>query len=183
MKANFTQSYLASIKATGKVQWLSDPSIPNLRLYVGASGAKTWYVGFREGKGTRYNNHKLGSADALTVKEARVLARDFLASLAKGEEPYNKKIEKKMPLGEFIEKHYGPWVEVNRKTGKATMAILRSSFHNLFKQPIDELKKIELVNCPKRIDLSVTIVESSCKACVTCNRKIWYKIYGRPEGI
>ncbi len=142
MKAKLTQSYVASIKATGKPLWFTDTGFQNLRLYIGASGAKTWYVGFR-GKSGPYKSHKLGGADILTVAEAREMARDFLARLARGEEP-EKKIEKHVQLGEFLETHYAPWVEVNRKTGKATMAILRSSFSFLFKRPIDELEIIEI---------------------------------------
>ena len=142
MKAKLTQSYVASIKVTGKALWFTDTGFQNLRLYVGASGVKTWYVGFR-GKSGQYKSHKLGGADVLTVAEAREMARDFLARLARGEE-LEKKVERHLQLGEFIETYYAPWVEINRKTGKATMAILRSSFKFLFKRPVDELKIIEI---------------------------------------
>ena len=141
MKVNFTQKYVSSIKVTGKKFWLADENCTNLRLLIGATGTKSWYVSFW--KDDKKQGHKLGSADVLTVAEARSMARDFLARLARGEEP-DKKAEKKLQLGEFIETYYGPWVEAHRKTGKETMAILRSSFQFLFKQPIEGLKKYEL---------------------------------------
>jgi len=141
MKAKFTQTSLDKIKTTGKAFWLTDEDFANLRLYVGASGAKTWYVSFW--KDGRKQSHKLGSTGAMTVAEARDGARKFLAHLALGDAPV-KRNERKLLLGEFIEKHYGPWVEAERKTGKETMAMLRSSFQFLFKQPAEELKKYEL---------------------------------------
>ena len=141
MKIRLTQSNIGSIKATGKAFWITDEGCSNLRLFIGASGIKTWYVSFW--KDEKKQSHKLGSADVLTVTEARVMAKDFLARLARGETP-EKKVKEKLQLGEFIETYYRPWVEVNRKTGKETVAILRSSFGFLFKQPIEEIKKIDL---------------------------------------
>ena len=142
MRVKFTPGYVAGIKATGKAFWLTDAGFPNLRLYVGVSGSKTWYASFR-GDDNKKKSYKLGSADVITVAEARDMARDFLARLSRGEQPY-KKPDRKLQLGELIEEYYCPWVESNRKTGTATMAILRSSFRFLFCQPIEELKKIEL---------------------------------------
>jgi integrase len=142
VKVRITQSKLTTIEVTGKAFWITDDGCSNLRLFVGASGAKTWYVSFW-GKDKRKKSHKLGAADVLTVAEARSMTRDFLARFARGEEP-DKKVKEKLRLGEFIETYYEPWVEANRKTGKETIAILRSSFRFLFKQPIDEIKTLEL---------------------------------------
>ena len=102
MAAKFTQKYLASIKATGKVQWLTDAGFKNLRLYVGAAGNKTFFVSYRDKNGKK-SSYKLGSADILTVAEAQDKAHDFLARLAKGDE-LDKRTQKKLQLGEFIEK-------------------------------------------------------------------------------
>ena len=142
MKIKLTQSYVGSIKATGRAFWITDDGFRNLRLYVAASGNKTFYVGYQDKDGLN-KSYKLGSADAFTVTEARNMAGVFLTALARGEEP-EKKAKGKLQLGEFIETVYGPWVEVNRKTGKETMAMLRSSFKDFFGQPIDELEKSKL---------------------------------------
>jgi integrase len=144
MKATFTRTYLRSIKATGKAFWITDAGFRNLRLYVGASGIKIWYVGY-QGTDGRNKSHKLGSADAFTVAEARNMAGVFLTALERGEQP-EKRNKKKLQLGEFIETYYAPWVEANRKAGKETMAILRSQFKFLFEQFIEELKALELEN-------------------------------------
>ena len=144
MIAKLTQSYLNTIKITsGKALWITDEGFQNLRLYVGPSGSKTWYVGYRKND-SPYRNYKLGSANVLTVVEARNMARDFLARLTKGEEPDKKITEKsKLKLEELINTHYKPWVEANRETGKETMAILYSSFSQFFKKPVDELQVSE----------------------------------------
>ena len=101
MKAKFTQTYVASIKPTGKVFWLTDAGFQNLRLYVGASGVKTWYVGYQGADG-RNKSHKLGSADFFTVAEARVMASDLLARLARGENIKKEKPKQALLLGDFI---------------------------------------------------------------------------------
>ena len=142
MAAKFTQKYLASIKATGKAQWFTDAGFKNLRLYVGAAGNKTFFVSYRDKNGKK-SSYKLGSADFLTVAEAQDKAHDFLARLAKGDE-LDKKTQKKLQLGEFIETHYGPWVEVNRNTGKQTMYIFRSALRFLFELPIEEITMSDL---------------------------------------
>ena len=144
MKVNLTQSRVAEIKATGKAFWVTDAGFRNLRLYVAASGNKTFYVGYQDTDG-RNKSHKLGSTEAFTVTEARNMAGVFLTALARGEAPVKKNV-KKLLLGEFIEEHYGPWVVDKRKVGKETMATLRSIFQFLFTKPIDELNIAELEN-------------------------------------
>ena len=136
MIIRLTQSYTNSIKTTGKPFWITDEGFNNLRLYVGASGIKTWYVSFW--KNNSKQSYKIGSASVVTVAEARVMARDFLARLARGEEP-EKKAKKKLRFKEFIEIEYKPWVEVHRITGKETIYILTSAFSFLLEQPIEEI--------------------------------------------
>jgi len=141
MKVNFTQKYLNSIPITGKKHWITDIKCANLRLLIGASGTKSYFVSFR--KNDKKQSYKLCSADLITPDEARSMARDFLARLARGEEP-EKKTKDKLQFGEFIEKYYGPWVKANRKTGKETYAILTSSFQFLLKTPVEDIKKYDI---------------------------------------
>ena len=143
MAERLTQSYVNSIRPNPeKPIWITDSVTQNLKLYVGTSGVKVWYVYYRvNGK---KGSHKLGLAgEVLTVAEAREMARDFLARIARGENP-KKDDAKKVTLGDFLNNVYGPWVTTNLKSGKATMNMLRSSFGFLFPRPMAELTPMEI---------------------------------------
>ena len=132
-KVKFTQSFLLSVKPDASLRgvWYSDSATRGLQLYVGAGGKKTWYVYYRRPDG-KSAHHKLGDADLFSVTEARNAALEFLAALARGEEPYRKPERRdKMSLRQFIDDIYGPWVMEHRRSGESTVAILKSSFADL----------------------------------------------------
>ena len=89
-KVKLTQSFLLSVKPDASLRgvWYSDSATRGLQLYVGAGGKKTWYVYYRRPDG-KSAHHKLGDADLFSVTEARNAALEFLAALARGEEPYS----------------------------------------------------------------------------------------------
>lgn len=137
MKTRLTQLYISSIKPPEKPYWITDAGCSKLRLYVGTA-KKVWYVGYRDLKGS-YISHKLGTADALTVAQARDMALDFMARLIRGEIPQKKTHSSKTSLGDFIERYYKPWVTVERKTGDKTLNLLSSTFKRFLNKAIDEL--------------------------------------------
>lgn len=143
MPVRFTQSYVSSIKPDpNKPLWITDAVAQNLKLYVGTSGAKVWYVYYRvNGKKA---SHKLGPAgEVLTVAAARDMANDFLARIARGEDP-KRESGKKARLGEFLTGVYEPWVVANRRSGRETMQMLHSTFSFLFNRNIEDLTLIEI---------------------------------------
>ena len=142
MKTRLTQSFVNSIKSPEKPYWITDAGCKNLRLYIGRN-SKVWYVGYRDERG-KYQNHKLGPAgEVLTVQVARDMANDFQGRVAKGEDP-KKKSNDRILLGDYLNNVYAPWVMANRKSGKETMDMLRTSFGFLFDQHINELNLIEI---------------------------------------
>ncbi len=143
MPVRLTQSYINSIKPNpDKPLWITDALTQNLNLYVGTRGAKVWYVYYRiDGKKA---SHKLGPAgEVITVAEARAMANDFIARVTRGEDP-KKKAAKKLLIMDFLKDDYEPWVLINRKSGKATMNMLNTSFDFLYSKPIDELSIMEI---------------------------------------
>jgi len=141
MKIKLTKSSLSLIKVTGKAYWITDEGYENLRLYVGASGKKTWYASFwKDGKKQSY---KLGAANVLTVTEAQDAARKFFARLTLGEVP-EKKAKKKLRFIDFIENEYKPWVVEHRKTGEETIYIFHSAFKFLLEKPVEEITTKEI---------------------------------------
>ena len=112
---------------------------PGLILRVGASGSKVFYVDYYDTKGKRCL-HKLGSADILTIAQAREATREYLARVTLGE------IESKpqVGLGDFLEQHYFPWVTVNRKNGTGTMRRIKTHFQFLWGTKIEDITPIEI---------------------------------------
>ncbi|MBQ7263064.1 MAG: tyrosine-type recombinase/integrase [Synergistaceae bacterium] len=140
-KVKFTQTFLLSVKPDGgKGTWWSDTQLHGLRLYVGAKGKKTWYVGYRRSDG-KQSHHKIGNADLISIPDARLAATDFLIALARGEEPWRKKEApvERMTLGAFVERTYGPWAVEHRRSGSETVAVLRRSFDWLMGRMLEEI--------------------------------------------
>jgi hypothetical protein len=142
-KLHLTQKKVSALQANGSPQWFSDDELAGLRLFVGAKKGKTWYLSFRD-NGQRLS-HKLGSADALTVAQARELARDFLSKLAHGENPHDKTpTPQNITLGELLTDLYEKWLLAERKGGKATAAMIRSTFNQFLNKPAASLNVIML---------------------------------------
>jgi len=144
MKIRLTQNYVNTLKPAEKAYWIADAGNVNLRLYIGTSGSKVWYVTYRKTGNPKKQSHKLGSADGvITVAEARTMTNDFMARLVRGEDP-TKKIVEQLKLGEFLKNHYEPWVLINRKSGKETMNMLKTAFGFLYGGIIEELNILEI---------------------------------------
>ncbi|MDR1581450.1 MAG: Arm DNA-binding domain-containing protein [Synergistaceae bacterium] len=86
---------------------VTDEGCDNLRLYIGTRN-KTWYVDYREANGKKAHR-KLGLADALTVAQAREMAKCVAVKVAKGERVKKEKPAEKKTLGAFLENTYFPF--------------------------------------------------------------------------
>jgi len=139
MKSRLTQSFVNSIKPNpDKPVWITDATTNNLKLYVGTSGKKVWYLYYRDADDKKAS-HKIGPADALTVAQARDMALDFISRLKRGESPQKKRSPATILLGDFLRRDYEPWVTVERRSGEKTLYLLRSFFRQFLDKPINEL--------------------------------------------
>jgi integrase len=113
---------------------------PGLMLRVEPSGNKIYYIDYsRDGK---RSSKKLGSADILTVAQAREATKEFLARVALGEDVGKKKDS--ATLREIIDAHYAPWVLANRKSGEYSLRILRNAFTEWFDIPTQNITIISI---------------------------------------
>jgi hypothetical protein len=119
---------------------VTDEGCQNLRLYVGAS-SKVWYVGYRDQNG-KYQNRKLGSADALTVAQAREMSKDFAGRVIRGEGIKKEKPPEKLTLGKFFNDAYFPHLRLNHKSAKEISRALTVGFKPLFNTPIEEISPV-----------------------------------------
>ena len=143
-----TQTIVQNTTGTGKRQRIKDSVVSGLTLSVEASGHKSWWVDYRKPDGKR-SYYTIGRADLFTVAEAREKAKEFLARVKLGEDvAARKKNDPPAPAAptfkDFLDEHYFPWVLVNRKGGKATVARLKASFGFLMDTSICEIDKLTI---------------------------------------
>jgi integrase len=144
MSKHLTQSYVSSLNPDpDKPIWITDDEVKNLKLYVGTSGAKVWYLYYRDQNGKKASK-KLGSFDVLTVAQARDMAKEVGGRVLRGENVKKERPTPKLTYGDFLRGFYEEWVTANRRTGQETMQILNSTFGFLMQQPIEDLSVLEL---------------------------------------
>jgi integrase len=137
LKIHFTQSVLSKIKIKDKPYWINDDE-SNLRLYVGAGGSMVWYYDYRDARGKR-SSRKIGSADTLTVAQARDMAKKLGGKSAQGESIRKERPAEKLTLGDYLINTYFPIRCSELKSEKETARKITANFNNLFNKPIDEL--------------------------------------------
>ncbi|MDP2361421.1 MAG: tyrosine-type recombinase/integrase [bacterium] len=81
----FTVQALAALTTTKNREFVHDDQVPALAVQVTGAGGKSFYVVKRHGPGKVVR--RLGSLDELSIPKARMLAAQFVSSLALGEEP------------------------------------------------------------------------------------------------
>jgi integrase len=142
VKVHFTQTYVNSLKPSDKPYWVSDEGCQNLRLYVGSSG-KVWYTLYRDSGGKK-QSRKIGPASSLTVTEARNAAKKITGRALSGENLKKESPTPKISYGDFLINHYEPWVLAQRRTGKETLQIIRSSFDFLMQRSLENISILEI---------------------------------------
>jgi integrase len=101
-----------------------DTKLPGFVLRIQKSGHASYRVIYARGKSLT-----IGKATDLKPAEAREQAHKVLGEAAKGEDPQQqRKRQKAATLKSYIGTVYEPWLETNRKDGKAIAARLKTQF-------------------------------------------------------
>lgn len=79
--AKLTQTFINSLEKPQKGYWINDETMSELRLYVGVSGIKTYYLSYKNNKGKK-DSYKIGDERLFTPTQARETARKFLSEMA-----------------------------------------------------------------------------------------------------
>ena len=137
MQVKITQSVVQNIAPQKKVFRVYDTLLKGLVLVVRPTGKKTWYVDYKRSNGKR-TDHLIGVDSLFTVAEAREHAREFLAAIARGEDPTAPPADV-LTFGAFLSDIYEPWVIENRRSGDSTSYILKSNFAFLSKTPLEKI--------------------------------------------
>ncbi|MDL2263142.1 site-specific integrase [Synergistaceae bacterium OttesenSCG-928-I11] len=142
MKFHMTQTSIATLKPKDKPYWLTDDDCKNLRLYVGTSDkAKAWYARYRDEYG-KSQTVKLGPADALTVAQAREMARKVAVRVSQGEPVKKEKPAEVLALGAYLNDIYFPYARRSLKSADETIRKITANFTPYFSKPINGLSPV-----------------------------------------
>lgn len=117
-------------------------------LEVRASGGKTFYQRYRDNRG-RERQYKIGSAQVLTVRQARRKARSVLAEALLGNDPQKVREElRAIPtLAEFIRDSYLPFAKNVKRSWRTDETILRLHIlPSLGRRALDEITNHEIAD-------------------------------------
>ena len=91
-KQALTDAFVASLKPTpGKRVDYWDTKTPGLHMRISATGSKTWAVRYRSPDADKQPRLSLGPYPAISLADARKLARVAVAKIAQGEDPSAEK--------------------------------------------------------------------------------------------
>lgn len=97
-------------------------------MRIQPSGIMTYYVEYDRGKRAR-----IGRAGVVTLTQARNKA---ISILANGPDEKETKVH---TWKSFLDEEYGPWVELQKKTGKATLTRLKACFSEFNKRKLPDM--------------------------------------------
>lgn len=151
MQAKITETLLKKLEIEPKPYEVVDTTLKGFILRVQPTGSKTYYFAYRN-TANRKTRIKIGTASNLTVAQARDVAEDHAASVIKGSDVQQAKKDEKhkaalvheRTLGRFLEKHYGPWVLQNKKSGCRTIEVITRNFSHLFSLPLSKVSVLLL---------------------------------------
>lgn len=137
MATDLSKRSIEAAKPQERPYELRDNMVRGLILRVQPSGLKAWVV-----ERARGQRRTLPQAYPVTTLDA---ARAQAMAMLSGAEPWDRpKAEKVVTLRGFLRDSYRPWVEAERKSGKATVNRIESAFAEFLDKPIGSLSTFAL---------------------------------------
>jgi integrase len=150
MKHKLTASLVKALEPQNKIYKVWDTEMKGFFVSVLPGGTKTYMVHYRhEGLGRDY---KIGRATELTADKARTLALQALAKVSTGvdiqadkKQAKRKQEQAKVAVLEtFIEKRYGPWALLHKKSAHESLRVLNRDFKPLLRKPMEQISKWDM---------------------------------------
>jgi integrase len=98
MKLTTTSIRSLSLPAGVSEKTFFDDDVAGFGVRVRSSGSKTWVVQYKIG--ARHRRMPIGSVDAIDLGKARATAKDLLAAVRLGRDPFGEKLENRSRIGE-----------------------------------------------------------------------------------
>lgn len=144
LKQTFVES--ASTKDKPKVDYF-DTDVTGLLLKVLNSGKKSYYLRYQDDRG-RQREKRFADASVVTLKEARRKAKDLLAQIGLGHDPFEEKATlKAVPtFGDFVINTYLPFIQGYKRSWETDECLLRNHvLPRLGKLHLDEITRSDMV--------------------------------------
>jgi integrase len=153
MKARLTERRVDLLKARGSRYDVRDDVVPGLLVRVGSRGHKTYYLDYYDGDGKR-SKYRIGSADAVTLVNARREARKRAADVAAGDNLNGVKRERRKQivvqqqqiLGVFVEQIYTKWRNAERRRADEDLARLELHFGQWYQLPMSQITEAKVLD-------------------------------------
>jgi integrase len=126
---------------------IHDLNCKGLMVEVRPNGGMTYYLRYRDA-GNRQRQFRLGSAEDLSLDQARKLVHQYRAQLAMGEDPaMTQALARQVPtLAEFVDEYYLPYVKIKKRSWETDASLLKNHILPLFGQrPMNGISKMEVV--------------------------------------
>ena len=144
MHAKITTRLVSDLTPRDRPYEVWDTALSGFLLRVQPTGRMSYYFDYRTAE-RRRRRYKLGTAGALTVRQARDLAEREAARVTTGVDIQSERQQIRVEgqavrtLEEFLDQHYAYWVMAERLTGAATLARLRHNFADVLSRPMEEI--------------------------------------------
>ncbi|WP_167470117.1 tyrosine-type recombinase/integrase [Vreelandella andesensis] len=129
-----------------------DTELAGLLLKVMPTGKRTYYLRYKDSHG-KTKEKQLFNASVVDLKTARQQAKEKLAQLALGQDPFaDQKLKRTVPtFAAFVRDSYLPYIETNKKSWKLDEAMLRLHvLPYLGKHYLDNITKrhvVDVISC------------------------------------
>lgn len=126
---------------------IADSQTHGLVLEVRESGGRSFYVRYRDARGTQ-RNFKIGDASSISLDAARRKTVEVLSQVALGEDPAKaKRVLKSVPLfQEFAVARYMPFVKGYKRSWKCDDSLLRNHILPRWgKRPLNAIKHQDVI--------------------------------------
>ena len=126
---------------------IADSQTHGLVLEVRASGGKTFYVRYRDARGSQ-RNIKIGNASSISLDAARRKTVESLSRYALGEDPAQAKSDlKSIPLfEEFVVERYLPFIKGYKRSWQCDDSLLRNHILPRWgRRPLNAIKHQDVI--------------------------------------
>lgn len=146
MRVKLSEKLLKTLCPAAKPFEVVDETLPGFLVRVQPTGAMTFYLSYRTATRQR-KRIKLGQYGAITLTQAKELAKQYLGEVARGHDPQEDKKamiqqsirDKAGTLGVFIANEYAPWVLSHQKSASHTLMLLEKCFAHLHHRQMEDI--------------------------------------------
>lgn len=124
-----------------------DAGCKGLMIEVRATGGRTWYLRYRDGRG-KQRQFRMADAQDLSLDQARKRADELRGQVALGQDPAEQKaVLRQIPtFEEFVDERYLPFIKGYKRSWSTDVSLLQNHLLPRFgKRHLDQITKQDIV--------------------------------------